>query len=156
MHSFHHSDAFITSDGMSPVELGNMDTGVSFDDPQKALFDPSSSNDDAFVHAASHAFEDGSNSSDSDPSRNSKEGVGISKANFDQLNEQEKREMNQRIWSQDNIHSDDDTDGKAKSKKYKTGKGKLQKMGNAADRSAAPGSLLCVVVVSLIGLIVNV
>lgn len=111
--------------------------------------------DDGFIHAASHAFEDGPNSSDADKSRNSKEGLGIPKANFDQLNEQEKREMGQRVRSQDNIYSDDEMEGK-KAKKYKSGKGKLQKMGNVGNRSTSNGTILYAVIIGLVCLIVNV
>lgn len=154
MRQFHHSHHVICSD-VDPDALSNMDTNIypGGNDPQSSSFDSSFTSDDTSISAASHAFEDGSNSSDSDPNKHSKEGLGISKAKFDQLSEQEKREMGQRIRSQDNIHSDDEYD--KKSKKYKSGKGKLQKMGNAGNRSQKSGSILCAIVIALVCLIIN-
>jgi hypothetical protein len=155
MGHFHHSHHVVTCSDVDPMALSSMDANIypGDDDLQNASFDPSFASDDTFIQAASHAFEDGSNSSDADQNKHSKEGLGISKAKFDQLNEQEKREMGQRIRSQDDIHSDEEHDRKAK--KYKSGKGKLQKMGNAGHSSAKNESILCAIVMALVCLIIN-
>lgn len=157
MQSFSQSSLVITSSDIDVQGMStDIDTNISGDDPQFMMDDSFFADETSLIQAASHAFEDGPNSSDADKARNSKEGLAIQKTKFDQLSEQEKKELGQKVRSQDNIHTDDEVEGE-KSKKYKSGKGKLQKMGNAGNRSTnTNGAFLCTVIICLICLFVNV
>jgi hypothetical protein len=159
MHNSHHSGLVITSNSDDLVDPKNLNVDMPFydTDSQGSFSDPLFADDASFIRAASHAFESDPNSSDADPSRSSKEGAGLPKSNLDQPNEQERRERSQHVRSQDNIHSGGEAEMRGRSKKYKTGKGKLQKMGNAGNPSINNASLSCIMLVmSLVALIVNV